>query len=226
MDSFEKKIEQYKQELVKYAQKHGNVYGGQQQGFEQVKPEKAEENKAKKIYNAAFVSNRPMPNEYDGSESIDAVPANVTPGPDTDNLRNSGEIYNSYEEFAADNSSSGKLRVQAYAARQVFPIQNAKVTVIKEFVNGNHTFAEVYTDIDGIAQNIILPTKNKALSQIASGEIPYATYTVTVTHPRFMTQIYENVPIFDSIESMQPVTMLPLSSINSSQITPEDEPRF
>lgn len=228
MDSFDKKIEQYKQELIKYASKHGNIYGGQPEGFVQVQPEEeVREAKPEKIYDAAYVSNRPMPQEYDGSENIEeTVPQNATPARDADSPRSSGKPYASYEDFLADNTKNGKLRVQAYAARQVFPIQNALVTVTKDFADGNHVFAQVYTDIDGVAQNIVLPTKDKTLSLSAGGEIPYSTYTVTVKHPRFVTQIYENVPIFDSIESMQPVVMLPLSNTGSSQINAEDEPRL
>lgn len=226
MDSFEKKIEQYKQELIKYAEKHGNVYSGQINGFNQIEYAEKEEPKQKKIYNAAYVNNRPMPPEYDGNETIETPISNFNPEPDTDNMRSSGKSYRNYEDFLSDNQKNGKLRVQAFAARQVFPIQNAKVTVTKEFIDENHIFAEMYTDIDGVAQNIILPTKDKTLSLTAGGEIPYSTYTVRVTHPRFVTQIYENVPIFDSIESMQPVIMLPLSNTGSSQITAEDEPRL
>lgn len=218
MDSFEKKIEEYRRELMKYAQKHPNTYS--------IRTEDYEETKQKKIYNEAYVSNRPMPEEYDGNEAIDTPPSNYNSEPDTDNIRNSGKAYNNYEDFIADNRKSGKLRVQAYASKQVFPIQNAKVTVLKEFNGGNHVFAEMYTDIDGIAQNIVLPTKDKSLSLTAGGEIPYATYKVIVSHPRFITQIYENVPIFDSIESLQPVVMLPLSNTGSSQTVTEDEPRL
>ncbi len=218
MDSFEKKIEEYRRELMKYAEKNGNRYN--------IKNDDYEEIKQKKIYNEVYVSNRPMPEEYDGNEVIDSPPSNYNPEPDTDNIRNSGKAYTSYEDFIADNRRSGKLRVQAYASKQVFPIQNAKVTVLKEFNAGNHIFSEMYTDIDGVAQNIVLPTKDRSLSLTAGGEIPYATYKVIVTHPRFVTQIYENVPIFDSIESLQPVVMLPLSNTGSSQSVAEDEPRL
>lgn len=227
MDSFDKKIEQYRQELLKYAQKHGNVYGSNvQPQKEEITKYTEQKTRQEKIYNPMYVNNRPMPPEYDGNEQVDIPQANITPAPDTDNIRNSGKSYGSYNDFFADNKKSGKLRVQAYASRQVFPIQNAKVTVIKEFNDTNHVFAEAFTDIDGVAQNIVLPTKDKSLSLTAGGEIPYATYKVIVSHPRFITQIYENVPIFDSIESMQPAAMLPLSNTGNTQITPEDEPRL
>ena len=38
--------------------------------------------------------------------------------------------------------------------------------------------------------------------------IPYATYTVRVTHPHFAPTEFCRVPIFDGIESLQPVAMV------------------
>lgn len=227
MDSFERKIEQYREELIKYAQQHGTVYGSSEYGFRQIEPEKIEEYEtSEKKYNSAYMSNRPMPQEYDGSESVAVNSANIYEQSQRDLPRGNNQAYASYEDFLADNTKTGKLRVQAYASQQVFPISNAKITVTKDFEDGRHTFSDAYTDIDGVAENIVLPTKDKSLSLSAGGEIPFATYTVTVTHPNFTTQIYENVPIFDSIESMQPAAMLPLNGSDKAQFFREDEPNL
>ena len=216
MDSFDKQIERYRQELVKYAEKHGTVY------YEQQKEEQPEETKAYRThkYNAAYVSNRPMPPEYDGNEDSLASPSGSSVIEETST---NTQLYGSVEEFTADNTKKGKLRVQAYASQQVFPIQNAKVTVEKDFQNGKYLFDESYTDIDGVVQNIVLPAKDKRLSLTASGEIPYTIYTVTVSHPQFETLVFDRVPIFDSIESMQPAAMVPKSdSLNSKVIMDTD----
>ena len=214
MDNFDNQIERYKQELVKYAEKHGTVYYKVKE--ETVAPIK-ENNK---IYNETYVNNRPMPVEYDGNDDNDISPSGSSVIEET---KSNSSVYNNVDEFIGDNSKSGKLRVQAYASQQVFPIQNAKVTVEKEFRNGKYLFNESYTDIDGIAQNIILPAKDKRFSLTASGEIPYTTYTVTISHPQFETLIFDRVPIFDSIESMQPAAMVPKSaSLNSKVVLDTD----
>ena len=214
MDSFDKQIERYRQELVKYAEKHGTVY--YEQDKNEVLPEAQE--KAYRIpkYNAAYVSNRPMPSEYDGNDADTPSPSGSSVIEETSA---NTPLYDSVDDFTADNSRNGKLRVQAYASQQVFPIQNAKVTVEKDFRNGRYLFNESYTDIDGVAQNIVLPAKDKRLSLTAGGEIPYTTYTVTVSHPQFETLVFERVPIFDTIESMQPAAMTPKTdSLNSKVI--------
>ena len=129
-----------------------------------------------------------------------------------------------YDNFLKENPKTGKLRVQTYASAQVFPIQNAKVTVEKEFSNGRFTFAEEYTDIDGVAENITLPTKSKELSLTPESPIPYSTYTVRVTHPQFESVTFVNVPIFEGIESLQPVAMLPINNTSQSTTIYEEEP--
>ncbi len=228
MDSFEKKIEQYRQELIKYAREHGAVYGSDSTGFEQVK-EHADKEKPdvfEKKYNPTYASNRPMPEEYDGNDSVAVNSAKAYEQAERDLPRNNDRDFTSYEDFLANNTKAGKLRVQAYASQQVFPIPNAKVTVTKDFSGNLHVFNESYTDIDGVAENIVLPTKDKSLSLSAGGEIPFATYTVSITHPNFTAQIYENVPIFDSIESMQPAAMLPLNGTDTTQLFREDEPNL
>ncbi|MBR2957994.1 MAG: hypothetical protein IKC20_07070 [Clostridia bacterium] len=211
MDSFDKQIERYRQELVKYAEKHGTVYYGQDN---EVQPIKEKEYSTPK-YNAAFVSNRPMPSEYDGNEDMGFSQSGSSVIEETSA---NTPLYNNVDEFTSTNKKNGKLRVQAYASQQVFPIQNARVTVEKEFRNGRELFNESYTDIDGIAQNIVLPAKDKRLSLTASGEIPYTTYRVTVSHPQFETLVFDRVPIFDSIESMQPAAMVPKTDSLSSKV--------
>lgn len=214
MDSFDKRIEDYKRELLKYAKKNGNIFIGNNEGFKTAdEAQKTTENKPTKKYKDQYVSNRPMPVEYSGNEENSDKPIKVNTVPQKTGEQTSpqSQTYRSYEDFINDNPKAGKLRIQTYAATQVFPIQNARVIVEKEFEEGKHTFAEEYTDIDGIADEIILPTKSKSLSLTPEEAIPYATYTVKVTHPQFSPITFHNVPIFESIESLQPVAMQPSS---------------
>lgn len=226
MDSFERKIEEYKQELIKYAKNHGTVYYEEKGAFNTVSPEAGEESASQQVsaakYNAAYVSNRPMPPEYDGEEQPDSPALSPSGSAQAEETAINTRRYASADEFLADNTKTGRLKVQAYASAQVFPIQNAKVTVEKDFADGTYQFAENYTDIDGIVQNISLATKNKSLSQTSGKEIPYATYRVTVSHPQFETLVFEKVPIFEQIESMQPAAMLPKEKNESSSRSVND----
>ena len=206
----DKRIEEYKKELMKYAKKNGIVYSVNNDGFKEAEV-KEKENQTTKIYDAKYVSNRPMPSEFLGDNKSDIQ-------------TNAETSRSTYNKFIDENSKRGKLRVQTYASLQVFPIQNAKVSVEKEFEDGTHIFAEEYTDIDGVAENITLPTKSKELSLTPESPIPYATYTVRVTHPQFESITFSNVPIFEGVESLQPVAMLPLNSTNQSTQIFEENP--
>ena len=229
MDNFDKCIEDYKRELLKYAKKNGNIFIGNNEGFKRADEEKEKAEKiSPKKYKTQYVSNRPMPVEYYGDEenNDNAVKANTAPQKPGEQTSPEPQVYKSYEDFISNNPKAGKLRVQTYAASQVFPIQNARVLVEKEFDEGKHTFAEEFTDIDGIADEIILPTKSKSLSLTPGDTIPYATYTVKVSHPQFSPITFHNVPIFESIESLQPVAMQPLSRPSVYEDVYEDAPNL
>ncbi len=215
-DSFEKRIEEYKKELMKYAKNNGTVYSTNSSGFQELESYNKEP-KAEKVYKEIYVNNRPMPPEFSGDEESDKEDNDKE-----NNDKENNELLD-YDSFLKNNQKSGKLRVQTYASTQVFPIQNAKVTVEKDFSDGSFTFAEEYTDIDGVAENINLPTKSKELSQSPDTPIPYSTYTVKVSHPQFESITFFNVPIFEGIESLQPVAMLPLRNTNQNETFIEEE---
>ncbi len=229
MDNFDKCIEDYKHELLKYARKNGNIFIGSNNEFKKAnEPKEADEPKARKKYKEQYVSNRPMPIEYSGTEEKNdiAVHANARPQRPGEQTSPESQTYKNRDDFLARNEKTGKLRVQTYAASQVFPIQNARIIVEKEFEEGKFTFAEEYTDIDGVADEIILPTKNKALSLSPGEAIPYATYTVKVTHPQFSPITFHNVPIFEEIESLQPAAMQPISRPSVYEDVYEDAPNL
>ena len=120
----------------------------------------------------------------------------INPEPDT------------YENFQQENTQSGTLRIQAFAGRQTIPVIGAQVTVSREFQDGTREFASGVTDENGILDGIILPAPDKQLSETPSGEAPYATYDIRVSHPDYRTEIYHKVPIFAGIKSIQPVRFL------------------
>ena len=218
MDRWEDTIEQYKRELVRYARENGTFYGAENEKpaepepeedeidlLEGIEPEKEEEMPVWKKYKKG----RPMPVEYEGEEPAQAKEEAPPDPPETDELTEGTEReYGSFAEFTGENPARGMLRIQAFAAQQAFPIVNAKIEVEKDFADGTHRFAEAYTDINGVVENITLPTKDKSLSQSPGGVIPYTTYTIKVTHPHFAPTVFCEVPIFDGIESLQPVAMV------------------
>lgn len=119
--------------------------------------------------------------------------------------------YNSYDDFMAKNSSSGKMKVQVTAAETI-PISNARVEVSVELPEGERELFSGLTDIDGIVDNITLPAPSAALSfDENSNIVPFAVYTVKVTNADYATAEYHNAPVFEGIKSIQPVTLVPLT---------------
>ncbi len=229
MEQFDEQIEQYKKELMRYAKENGTVYASDG-GFEtanetenepsavQTEPPEITVSEEKELWKQ-YKKNRPMPPEYEGEDRPEPIERSMlNEQPNNELTPGSETSYKSFENFVEENPAKGMLRVQVFAAQQAFPIINAKVEVEKELEDGAHLFSEAYTDINGIVENITLPTKEKSLSQSPGGTIPYTTYTVRVTHPHFAPLTFCQVPIFDAIESLQPVAMTPAVSINRPNV--------
>jgi len=112
-------------------------------------------------------------------------------------------------EFLSQNPATGVLKIQAFIGRQGLPVPGASVTVSKRFENGEKVFYSVINDGDGIADGLILPAPERAASQVPGSDNPYATYSVKAMHPNYLTAVYEKVPIFAGIRSIQPVAFIP-----------------
>ncbi len=135
----------------------------------------------------------------------------------TPQFNENGDVMN------APNTSYGSLKVQVFAADQVYPVTAANVKVFKPD-NGKMLF-QGYTDTSGIVDDISLPTPSGELSESPTRLKPYAQYDVTVDHPRFISRKYVGVPVFEGIKSVQTVQLVPTENGDSSTVTvTESEP--
>ena len=120
--------------------------------------------------------------------------------------------YRDAEDFEARNGSRGTLRVQVFAADRSFPVSGAEVTVEVPFLTGSRELFRGRTDRDGIIDGISLPAPDKNLSLDEDNtKEPFALYNVRVSHPDYAVGDYSNVPVFDSVKSIQPVELVPLT---------------
>lgn len=137
--------------------------------------------------------------------------------PDAPPINQNGEVPN------APNSAYGSLRVQVFAADQVYPISAANVVVTEN--EKDDVLFQGYTDSSGIVDNILLPAPSKEMSEAPSLLKPYAQYDITVSHPRFAQRKYVGVPVFEGIKSIQTVQLVPdENGNNSAQTVTESEP--
>lgn len=102
----------------------------------------------------------------------------------------------------SENEHFGSLKVIVFAGNEAFPVETARVEV---FDKNNNEYYSLLTNSGGIAEGMILPAPNKSENEAPGGDDGFSTYSVRVSHPDYGTQVFDNVQIFEGIESIQPV---------------------
>ena len=140
--------------------------------------------------------NESLFSEINRGFSATAVPVTGTPAIDDEGFIQTGE-----------QTGSGTLMVQVTLAKGAVPVEGAKVLVS----DTNGILAELLTDRSGQTEVLSLPAPSSALSQTPGGAIrPYSVYNIRISYPGYYVEETINVPIFDNINSIQPVALIPL----------------
>ena len=150
--------------------------------------------------------------KYDENNVVPAM-ANVLPFVSNAGATEETEFYKNFEDFQNKNPSKGIMRVQVTSGGRSYPIINAIVKVSVPLETGDREIFSGYTDINGVVDNIVLPTPDSSYSldeQNTTVE-PFAVYEVTVTHPDFAKSEFFNVPVFANIKAIQPARLVPLT---------------
>ena len=192
MHNFEDMIEKYKRDLLEFSKQnavHTDAYEAPQR-------------------QTADVMAQPVsPSQPDEANAPEAVISGRVPFAD-------------YDEFIADNRSEGILRVQVFAANGSFPVPNATVRVYVQLDDGEREVFSGITDVDGIADGIRLPAPDSSISFDENSTVaPYAVYKLRVERQGYAPAYFEGIPVFDSVKSIQPVGLVPLSADSSDDPT-------
>ncbi len=110
--------------------------------------------------------------------------------------------------YTDELSGVGRLIVQVFLANGAVPIQNATVSITDRNKN---LITNLSTDNSGRTPSVDLPAPSARLSLQPGDVKPYSTYNIKVEYPGYYTEEFLNVPVFDGIESIQPVSMEALS---------------
>ena len=130
-----------------------------------------------------------------------------------------------FELFQEANPGTGTLKVQVYTARRAIPLERAAVYVTKDFNGKPHVFFSGVTDADGIIDGIQLRAPSRQESQQPEEVPPYASYDIYVDAAGYRPEAFKGVPIFDGVQSIQPVSMTPSNGEElPPEITVEEEP--
>lgn len=122
------------------------------------------------------------------------------------------------------------LRVVVTTARGALPVEGASVTVstAADEDGRREMLYAVTTDTGGMTPPMALPTPPRANSMRPDGGLPYAVYTVEVTHPGFTPVSALHVTMFSGVPAVLPVALTPLPENQSSapvDLTATGEPQ-
>ncbi len=108
--------------------------------------------------------------------------------------------------------STGSIIAIVTAFRELYPVENARVTIFTGNVDNMQILKEVYTDLSGRTTKIDLTTPPKALSLDSQNkENVYAVYNMKVTADGYLDNIHLNIPVFSGVTSLQKADLIPLS---------------
>lgn len=110
------------------------------------------------------------------------------------------------DQFLAENTEQGVLRIQAFRGRQAIPVPGVRVTVLCPLASGDVVLFQGETDESGILDPIYLPAPQAVQSLSPGGQEPGASYTLLAEVPGFVP-FRGTVKIFPGIKTVQPIQL-------------------
>ncbi|WMI80094.1 hypothetical protein [Anaerotignum sp. MB30-C6] len=111
------------------------------------------------------------------------------------------------------NHHTGALVVQTFTAKRAHPVPEAEVKISQNTPEGEKVIFKGETDISGKLFSI--PLAGVKAVDTLNPKIDFQdlvrrnSYTITVSHPEYLTMIFYNAPVFEGILSIQSVDMVP-----------------
>ena len=155
--------------------------------------------------------NMNMQDNIPENDDFPVVP-NITPYPYDVN----GREYTDWADFNSKNAHVGYIKIQTFAANDVFPVSNVLIVISGEINGVKREFYRVLTNADGVVERLPLPAPDVELSETPSSQAPYSSYDITASHPNYVTAKFKNVKIFDGIESLQSILLVPGDDSNAT----------
>lgn len=104
---------------------------------------------------------------------------------------------------ALNNQTGGLLGIVT-SFRNLYPVENAKVTVFTGDADNKTVIDSDLTDRSGRTKLFTLSAPDKSLSMSPDlSETPYASYNMEVEADGFLKNIHLNIPVFSGITSIQ-----------------------
>lgn len=114
-----------------------------------------------------------------------------------------------YSNTNAKMDGVGYLVVRVSTANGAIPLEGARVSIRGGQPENKDLFISRLTGASGLTEKISLPAPQKSLSESPGNIRPYSLYSIDVFADGYNDIFFVNVPIFDTITSVQPVSMIP-----------------
>ena len=111
----------------------------------------------------------------------------------------------------------GYLVVSVRAGAGAIRFDGALVTLRGGDATEGDAIASFITDRSGNTPRIILPAPPRINSESPNGGKPYASYSADISLDGYFTNLYTNIPIFDTITSVQTAYLIPLPEDGSGR---------
>ena len=109
-------------------------------------------------------------------------------------------------------NKNGTLSVRAFTAGGSLPVSGAAVRIFGAEDENRDVAYLLLTDEDGVTEHIVLPTPPRDLSSDPdSPATPFSIYNIEVEKDGYFTKKIYNVPVFEGVNSEQPIAMIPIS---------------
>lgn len=118
-------------------------------------------------------------------------------------------VFDSYEDYQKQNTGSGSILLRVYTGRQAVPLEDAECVIYTRINGSKYEIARLLTNSSGQTPVQELPAPDKELSQHSENTIQaFALYDATVTKKGFSQVVLEDIPVFDTVQSVQRVFMI------------------
>lgn len=133
------------------------------------------------------------------------------------------------ENFASENppdmSGQGYLQIEVTTASGAVPVRDATVIITEQTDGLDSLIGMVITDENGTTPIVPLAAPPQSFSESPDpAERPYSEYNISVYKKGFYSIPKLTVPVFDTIKSIQPVSVIPLAEFerNGSEVPNEN----
>ena len=111
--------------------------------------------------------------------------------------------------FLSQNPAFGTLIFQVTGGQGALPVPNATILLTKQLNDQQSLSFTVVTDESGKTAPVSLPAPSRELSQRPGNGIVFATYQAKISAPNYVTTEIRDLPVFDGITTIQPVSLSP-----------------